>query len=83
MDGPKVFGEGVLTLALSQDGCRAYVGPNEVEGFSSVSMRADGPRSPVEASIEFQRSHDPDVQERLEEALRLARTLRWVESRGG
>ncbi len=78
MDKPKVFGEGVLTLAISERVCVAYVGANEVNFFANVTVEASPSNHVSDVGVQFERSHDPEVDLKLEEAFRLMTTLKWV-----
>lgn len=75
-DGPRVFEEGAATAILAPDGISLWVGSHRVTMFESVRIEAKDGRTSVE--VRFSRSHDPEVGMRIEENVRLARTIPWL-----
>lgn len=78
---PRVWSDNVATLAVSPDGFSLWVGRHRVEFVKSIAVTCrdteDG-RSAVEVVLTFHHSWDPEVSPRIEENVRLARTVPWV-----
>lgn len=66
---PRVFQEGTVTIVLSPDGVRAYVGANEVPTMSRVEAAASDEGVQVRMTVD-----------ESEEDLRLVRSVPWIQS---
>ncbi len=77
MDRPKVFQQGTLTVVLGPTGLRLYAGATELPDVESVAFATGvGDLVPL-AVLKFLRSPDPEVDRRLEEQERAAKSVRW------
>jgi hypothetical protein len=76
--GPRVFEEGAVTLVLAPSGASLWAGTHCVSMYGAVSVEVGEDRS-VRAVVRFSRSHDAEVALRIEENVRLMRTVPWVE----
>ncbi len=73
---PEVFGDGDMTVAVNKASVRLYVGTVQVEYVERLSLGQS--ESGAELSVQFFRSHDPEVSRKIEEHVRLARTVPWI-----
>ena len=79
MSEPKVFDQSVLTLALTRESISAVCGVADIGFIKSLSVHYDGEAKSVKSSVEFYRSHHPETSRQIEEAVRNARALGWLE----
>lgn len=76
---PRVFDPGVLTFAVGIDGATVSIGSVDFAYIKSFRVEWTSETREHKVILEFFRSHDPEVSRAIEENIRLARTLRWVE----
>jgi len=77
MDAPRVFEEGTVTIVLGPGGCTVYAGAKEIEMFEHARAESRSGQTPL-VELKFARSHEQDVDLRIEESARTARTIPWV-----
>lgn len=77
-DGPRVFEEGTLTVVTSHGGCSVYVGQTKIELYGKVKINFDSESGQPIVELEFQRSHEPQITQKIEEESRAARRIPWL-----
>lgn len=79
MDKPAVFEDGTVTVVVGPNGSSVFVGAAELEMLSGVlvedPMNGNAPR----VKLTILKSHDPEVELRLDEELRIAKSVPWIE----
>jgi hypothetical protein len=78
MDIPKVFQTGVATTVLNKFGNRVYIGQHELKFIKSISIHADIPLDKYQVTIQFQSPETLDVQDEIEEQIRIVKTCAWI-----
>lgn len=75
---PQVFGDGNITICLTRDGFRVYVGQTEIHHLSKLQVVADAFGQPNQLSIGFQASTDQAIQNGIEENTRACAAISWI-----
>lgn len=78
-DGPRVFGDSDLTLALSQDGqIRLYIGQRQVGLIERLKVEASADQARPVVEVTFPRALTAELDAKVEEYARTLRTHPWV-----
>jgi hypothetical protein len=73
---PQVWGEGDLTIALSTDGFRVWVGTQPITHVTSIKLHANSGAPEIE--LQFSRDLDPQEQLKIEQSTRTAKMFPWI-----
>ena len=76
---PAVFEEGSVTIVASPGGCSVYVGSVELEMLSGSVVEDPGGGAAPKVKLIIQKSHDEETRLRLDEELRIAKSVPWIE----
>ena len=76
-----MFAPGVLTVVANGDGLSMSAGHVDLSFVKSISLEYDSETKSVKAVVEFYHSHHEETSRQIEEAVRTARSLSWVEVR--
>jgi len=79
MSDPRVFEPGVLTLAMTRESVSAACGHFDVAFIKSFTVTWDSETKSVKASIEFYQSHHAETARQIEESVRVAKALGWLD----
>jgi hypothetical protein len=79
-DNPKVFGDGVLTVCIGTRGCTVYVGTEQIGFIENIEFEIESNGAP-QAKIKLPKSHDKDIRLKLEEQIRILKTISWIQIR--
>lgn len=79
MNEPRVFDPGGITVAAVRDGLSVACGHSDLGFVKSMSLTWDSETKSMKARVEFYRSHHAETSRQIEEAVRMARSLGWVE----
>lgn len=82
MSDPKVFAPGCLTVAGDRETIALSFGHLPVGFIKSFNLAYDGESRAVKAVIEFYQSHHEPTARQIEESVRIAKSLGWVEVKG-
>jgi hypothetical protein len=77
----RVFSPGALTVAADRDGLNVSCGHVDLPFIKSMNLAYDSETKSVKAVVEFYHSHHEETSRQIEEAVRTARALGWVEVR--
>jgi hypothetical protein len=81
MSDPKVFSPGGLTVAATVEALTVSCGHFDIGFIKSLSLTFDSETRSTKAIVEFYRSHHAETSRQIEESVRIARSLGWVEVR--
>lgn len=81
MSDPRVFGPGTFTLALTRESVSAACGHFDIAFIKSINVAYDSETRSVKTVVEFYRSHHAETSRQIEESVRIARSLGWLEVR--
>lgn len=75
---PKVFGDGVLTMAISKDGMTLYAGTHEIRNVKTVRIESPSDSEAVKVELTFERGCGADSSIPIEESVRVAASIPWI-----
>jgi len=81
MNTPHTFDPGSLTVAATMDALSVACGHVDLAFVKSFSLTFDSETKATKAIVEFYRSHHAETSRQIEESVRTARSLGWVEVR--
>lgn len=79
MDSPRVFQNGTVTAVAAVRGGQVHVGTHEMSCVREVSVSLNLETGESSVRLAFLRSPDPEVNRKIEEEIRTARLVPWVE----
>ena len=74
-DQPKVFGDGDVTICLSKDKIRLFVGQNEIKNINSISFDSSENNY---LEIFFPNSQESEDPKAVEEDIRVCALISWI-----
>lgn len=80
-DLPRVWGDGVATVAVGQDGMSLWIGQVRVEFVKSMDLRikaSEDGSSSVSLEVSFHHSWEQALSRQIDENVRLVMTIPWV-----
>lgn len=76
---PRVFDEGCITVSLNSSLLNIYIGTLDLSYVKSLEILSeDGSDVGPRVILKFLKSFDPDISQKIEENIRLAKTLPWI-----
>jgi hypothetical protein len=75
---PRVWGAGDITIAVGMHGYRIWVGVLLIDYVEEIKIIANSQGNP-QVQIRFPQSHERETQLRIEENVRVAKTMSWIQ----
>ena len=78
-DGPKVFGDGDLTVALAQNGqVRVYAGQRQIGLVQRLKLEASADSAVPTVEFTFPKTGDAELDTKVEEYARVLKAFPWI-----
>ena len=77
-DRPRVFDDGAVTICLSKDGMKLYIGQNEIKSINLISFDFSDENDHKYFEVFFPNAQESENPQAVEEDIRVCALIPWI-----